>query len=815
MKKNLCSLLLFVFAFQTIALCQTDSTVIKGAVSKLKTLLTDHIIEKAYLQFDRPYPLYVAGESVYFKAYVVKGERHDLSNISGMLHVDLINNKTNSVIESNLVQLNYGLGWGDVKLPDTLQKGSYRIRAYTEWMRNEKEPAFFEQYVSVSSFNNADRIGEANRQGSQPDLQFFPEGGNLVNDLKSKVAFKAIGTNGLGIEVKGVIVDNENKEVVQIASSHLGMGAFDLTPEPGKKYKAKVTFANGTQTTIDLPAAAEKGITLAVNTDDPSKVSVEIKANRAYYKENMNKQLNLLIYWAGAIRTINTKLDNSILGLDLPTTTFRTGVLKISLLSQTGESLGERLSFIQNPDLLNLSVSSDKTSYAKREDVALNINSKNKDGNNVNGFFSLSVVDESKVQVDENASNTILTYLLLTSELKGYIEKPNYYFTNPGKETRANLDALMLTQGYRRFVWKQLLDENLEAIKHNPEQYLDISGTLTSKSGVPLSGAKVILLPLAQTETTDDRGHFKFAKINYESGTQFIVKAPSATGKNAAVLAMDKPSPGPIVSPADPLLAKYNANADILLSYQNGLSAGVVTASTNSARLAMKNDKSYTPKVTDNYRSSNLAGPGHADQVITGQDFSQSPSLSDALNGRLHGITFAQGMAYINGNTVITSSGAVTEPMLLVLDGNVGAISSVNDVNPATVETVEVLRENNATIYGVKGGAGVLVITTRLGGSNSVTASKEMSPGVFAIEPKGFYKAKEFYSPAYDVNPQNASKPDLRTTIYWKPDVNTDIGGNAVVKYFNSDAAGSYLVIVEGIDANGNLGRQVFRYKVQ
>jgi hypothetical protein len=138
MKKILASVF-FVLLFQITAFCQTDSAVIKDAVSKLKTLLTDHITEKAYLHFDRPYLCYVAGEVMYFKAYVIKGERHDLSNISGILHVDLINSK-NTVIQTELIELNNGLGWGDFALPDTLSKGSYRIRAYTRWMLNEKRP---------------------------------------------------------------------------------------------------------------------------------------------------------------------------------------------------------------------------------------------------------------------------------------------------------------------------------------------------------------------------------------------------------------------------------------------------------------------------------------------------------------------------------------------------------------------------------------------------------------------------------------------------------------------------------------------------
>ncbi|MDB5018166.1 MAG: hypothetical protein JWQ84_2998 [Mucilaginibacter sp.] len=814
MKKTLFSTALLILSFQTIALCQTDSAVIKNAVSKLRALLTDHITEKVYLHFDRPYPYYVAGDAIYFKAYVVKGERHDLTNFSAMLHVDLID-PNNTIIQTELLQLNNGVGWGDFSLPGTLKKGTYRIRAYTEWMRNEKEPNFFEQYISVSSVNSVDRISEAAKTGGQPAIQFFPEGGNMVVDIHSKVAFKAVGPDGLGIDVKGVVVDDANKEIAKINSSHLGMGAFDILPEEGRKYKAKVTFANGLQSTVDLPAAETKGITLSVNTNDPSKISIEIKANRAYYKENLNKQLNLLIYWAGAIRTINTKLDNEVLGLDLPSNTFRTGILQVSVLSQTGEPLNERLVFIQNPDLLNLSLNTNKPDYAKRENVQLNMNAKNKDGNPVTGFFSVSVVDEGKIMVDENSENTILSYLLLTSDLKGYVEKPNYYFANVTKETRSNLDALMLTQGYRRFVWKQLLSDNTTAaISHNPEQYLDISGTLATKDGTPIIDAKVVLLPLALTEKTDAHGHFRFAKIDYQSGTSFVLKTSSGSGKNAAVLTIDKDAPGPVISSADPIEARYNANADILASFRNNQMQGVITAS-NESNSILKNDKVISPKRYDNYISSNLGGPGHADQVIIGNDIKSAPLLSTALNGVARGVDFVNGVAYLKNNQVVTGGGMASEPMLIVVDGNTGGNSNIDNISPSTVETVEILKGNNAAIYGVAGGAGVMVITTKRGGSNALAIDKEISPGVFSITPLGFYKAREFYLPSYDASQPVSKLPDLRTTVFWKPNVITDAAGNASFSYFNADGTGTYRVVVEGIDTNGNLGRHVFHYKVQ
>jgi len=816
MKKILFTTAMFVISLQTIAYCQTGNDVINNAVSRLKTLLTDHEIEKAYLHFDKPYVNYVAGEVVYFKAYVTMGERHEPSTISSILHVDLID-KNEVLLRSIALQLSNGTGWGDFALPDSLQKGSYRIRAWTEWMRNDKTPYFFDQYISVSSINSVDRIAENTTQGLKPELQFFPEGGNMVVDVPSKVAFKAIGTNGLGINVKGVVVDNEHKEVAKINSAHLGMGEFDFIPEAGRTYKAMVTFSNGSQTSMDLPVAEMKGITLRVSTRDPAKLSIEIRASRDYYNENKNKQLNLMIYYSGALKRYTPKLEGEVLGLDLPANAFPTGILRVTLFSETGEQLNERLAFIQNPDLLNLNVTTNKPSFAKRENVQLSLSAKNKDGNAVNGSFSVSVIDESKILVDENTENTILSNLLLTSDLKGYVEQPNYYFANVTKETRAALDILMLTQGYRRFVWKELLNGNsTNAITFNPEKQIDIAGTFTTKAGAPIADCKITLISVTGgpvgTQVTDAQGKFRFANVAFETGARFTV---TTSGKKG-VLKMDDPAAGPIISPRNAIDSRYDANADILASSQNNQGQGIVMANNGSTKELLKNDKVVGTPTGYNYRSSNIGGPGHADQVILGDNIKSYPTLSSALGGLVPSVQFTNGVPSLRTGMTISASGQTTEPMLVMVDGtNMGRGFDVDNYNPAGIEAVEILQGANGSIYGSEGGQGVMVITTRQGGGREAVTSTEMSPGIFSIEPKGFYKAREFYSPRYDAAQPANNLPDHRTTIFWKPDVITDANGNASLNFFNADGPGTYRVEVEGFDSKGNLGMQVFRYKVQ
>jgi len=819
MKKHFVITTFLLFCLQTISFCQNENDILSSAVAKLKTDIANHITEKVYLHFDHPYPYYAAGEVAYFKAYVTVGESHEPSAVSGILHAELID-KNNTVLQSIILQLVNGTASGDFTLADTLQRGIYRIRAYTSRMRNEKEPGYFYQYLSVSSVKNTDRIAEAIKPGTRPGIQFFPEGGNLVADIHSKVAFKAIGTDALGINVSGIVTDNDHKEIARITSAHLGMGEFDFIPEDGKQYKAKLTFADGSQSIVDLPAVEPKGLTLSVNNDNPNKISIEIQANRAYYKENLNKELNLIIYGGGTLRTVKTKLDNAILGLDLPANAFPTGILQVTMLSATGEPLNERIAFIRNNDLLNLSIATGKPLFAKHENVPLSLSVKNKDGNPVTGSFSVSVIDESKILVDENSENSILSYLLLTSDLRGYIEKPNYYFANNTPENRADLDILMLTQGYRKFVWKKLLNDSVSVAKaFKPEKAINISGVLKTKAGLPIAGCGITLIPENGGNTllqqTDSLGKFSFTNMVFETGTRFILKTQSSAARNS-VLILDNPLPGPVVSVPDTIYARYNANADLLLSLQNNASPGNVTAGNGKYMQLAKESKALTIVKNASYRSSNLGGPGHADQVIMGDEFKNAPTLSTGLNGLAHGVQFNAGVPALLTGMVVSGGSEILEPMLVVVDGAVmGSGINIDLYSPGSVETVEILKSANAVIYGVSGGAGAMVITTRQGGEREAVLSQEMSPGIFSIKPVGFYKAREFYSP--QLNPGHAANnlPFQHPTIFWKPDFNTDVNGNASINFLNGEGTGTYRVEIEGFDTKGNLGHAVYRYKVE
>lgn len=789
--------------------------------SRLKNYNNCHFGEKTYLQFDKPY--YATGDTLYFKAYVIMGERHDLSKISGVLYVDLIgtDNKANQRIKLQLVN---GIGWGDFALPDSLPQGTYRVRAYTRWMRNAGDDGCFEKMIPIGTLHQ-NKVPESNTSRVKPvlakaDLQFFPEGGELISGINTKIAFKSIGINGMGTDVKGVVTDNTGKEVSSFASTHLGMGYFYLKPEDGKSYKSTITFADGVKEELPLPQISTKGISLTINNDSIANAAVMIQANPNYYYENKGKAYSVLIYSGGIATTVSCKLDSPTITMDIIKRKLFTGITTVTLFSSNNEPIAERLIFIQNYDQLNLDVTTDKDTYSTRGKVSLRLNARTRADSASMGHFSIAVTDENKVQQDENNETTILTDLLVTSDLKGTVEQPNYYFADIGNQSnydkQKGLDLVMLTHGYRHFSWKQVFaadSTNNTAITYQPETGLSIRGTAKNAIGIPLKKGTVTLLS-SQTNTfistnTDDKGKFSFDNLIIIDSTKFILQATNSKGNNTTQLFYDRQSITPL--PIAPLpLRDDNVNPNITdyLKNDEKQQEELNRMGIGKGKL-LKEVKIKGVKENNNYPSSNLGGPGHADQVWRKSDIHGGGTLTSQLNGVLRGVTFVGGTSpYL---TLSLMSGAKkAAPMLIVVDGAIGA--NYTSLNLSDVETVEVLSGANASIYGGLGGGGVLVITTRHG--TNLEAKDIQSVGVLSITVQGFYKAREFYSPKYDAS-MPINHPDLRSTIYWAPEVVTDKDGNASIDFYNADGKGTYKVVVEGIDEKGNIGRQVYRYKVE
>lgn len=655
---------------------------------------------------------------------------------------------------------------------------------------------------------------------AQRDVQFFPEGGELTLGVRSKVAFKALGANGLGVNVKGTITDNTGTVVADLVSQHLGMGVFALIPEDGKTYKANITFPDGVKTTYDMPRIKPAGICLAVYNNDPDNLSVKLSANDPYFKANQGRVYYLIAQNGGAIYfAAQTKLDNQSYSATVPKSKFPTGIVQLTLFTERGVALSERIVFIKHNDFMNLTLTPDKKAYTVRQRVKLSVLAKSSTAP-VAGEFSVSVVDESKVPSDENSETSILSNLLLTSDIKGYIEKPNYYFISKDENADANLDILMLTQGYRRISYRNIITDKLPQIYLFPEQEgLEILGTLRNNTGMPISKGNLRLqIPgknINAETMTDMVGNFKFSKLNFPDSSQVVVSARNNPNSKNLTISVTGDSYMPATK--NPYMQDEVADIDssfkTLLTntkrqYENlHILKEVVIKSTSLVRKPSHNDYGA------------LTGlPQMADQQIPGIRFKDCASMSTCIQSMLLGVVFQDNALYFMKN----ASSNDRLPLQIFVNGQPVDYGYLFSLRGADVETVEVFKTDGlSNINRNYQSDGIVSIITKKVEKSKITFAQlqEMLPkgNLLTYTAQGYSVAREFYSPKYDLLKQGgALGGDLRSTIYWAPKVKTDkTTGATAIEYFNSDGKGTYRATIEGIDADGNLGRSVIRYTVK
>jgi hypothetical protein len=829
-------------AAQDNRLAQSLNTVQKQA--------SDFPYEKAYLHMDKP--RYVAGDTIWFKSYTVIGADHRLSVLSGILNVELINDR-NTIVQSIKLALFSGLAYGDFALPDTLLAGRYRVRAWTNWMRNAGTEYFFDEPVFIGNTNTPtvfNRAGykkpvteeTATPSSTHTDIQFFPEGGYLVNGVASKVAFKATGDGGLGTAVKGVITDEQGNEIAPFSSTYLGMGAFLFAPQNGKTYRAKITYPDGITSNIDLPKAKDSGYVLAVNNSSSENISVKIISVNKVDEVTLVAQSGGYVCYEG-----KSQPGKAMFLANIPKNKFPSGIVKLTLFSNSGEPLNERLVFVQNPDKLNLSISTPQQIYTPRQKVKVDLDVKDGRGQPMRGSFSAAVINETKVPVDEDSENNILSNLLLTSDLKGYIEKPGYYFANINEKINADLDNLMLTQGYSRFEWKKLSNNEMPPVTYSPEKSLNISGRVMLPDNKPVEHGKVFLYSMSGgalvDTTTDEQGRFLFSDLFFKDSTGMVIKALTAKGRNNVNIQLDNSVPE-VTGSNTTALSKYE-NATPYVKNNGKIVDEGVNRRAGEKNVLLNEVTIKTEKARGLQYSSNLNGPGNADQVIYADNLLLGcPTFRSCMEGRLLGVEFepvtgnpvssrsrssiaanpgatiTEGASTDNMSSFQSTSSYQSVAMAIIIDGHfIGQDEepeALSNLDMTRLSAVEVLRRGDLlSAYGSRGANGIIVITTKHGldiNLDKLEINKTL--GQLNYTPKGYYKAHIFYTPKYD-NPVSIKVPDPRTTIYWKPDIQTGKDGNVSFEYYNADDKGTYRIVIEGIDYNGNIGRQVYRYKVE
>lgn len=498
--------------------------------------------EKVFLHIDRN--IYSPGDDIWFKAYLIDDLTLHRSESTSNLHVDLVSSD-GRVVANHTIYLDKGIGHGDFHLSDSIAEGFYTICAYTNYIRNFGESFFYKQPIIISKQLNleASKDSTKNSKNLSIDLQFMPEGGYLINNVNSLVAYKAVDSEGNITFIRASVYNSKDELLQEFSSFHYGMGYFYLTPNPDENYYVRITNPASDKKYF-LPKALNEGFRLSVNYLKKSNINIQISANPQKFNPS---SLKLIIRARGAlVYSKQIEVHKPNLNLFFSKENLPSGLSTITLMDSDNNPIAERHVYNNKEFSYDIDIKTAKKSYGFREKVTLNIQTKDKKGNPIPANLSLSVIDTVGWHGDKSNIPDIQSYFLLSSNFHGQIENPSYYFYNQDNNKLFQLDLVLLTHGWIRYVWnhpKEKINHNLE---FSHEKGFAISGYVkTLWRSKPIVGARVTLLGLENSllfmETnTDSIGYFKFNNLFILDTSRFVIQAFNQNEKRNTIIEMEE-----------------------------------------------------------------------------------------------------------------------------------------------------------------------------------------------------------------------------------------------------------------------------------
>jgi len=775
--------------------------------------------EKIHLHTDRDF--YVPGEKIWFKAYVTDAVTHQYPTPSRYVYAELIDSR-DSLINRVMIRSANNMFYGYLFLSEVIPEGNYTLRAYTRYMENLGNDYFFNKNILIGNMpSDKEHLSEAKWKKQKKkalqddfDVSFFPEGGNLLKGIFCKVAFKALNCNGYPETVSGELIDEAGSVVASAKTLHAGMGMFNFNPEEGKKYYFKCRNENGLEKQFELPQPNSRAYSLTA-----SRINKRLMIGIQKSVDSPDIPCYLLVHSRG-IPFYFSAWDKEKEGAMFVEKQFPAGVVQFVLFDEQMNPLSERLVFCKNNDDVKAEFHTDKALYETRENIICSLSLTDSAGYPLDGNLSAAITDDKDVAVD--SSTTILSSLLLSSELKGYIENPAWYLQDNSLSATA-LDYLMMTHGWRRYNIPEVVKGNPEYPRIPYQTSYQISGEVKSLIfPKPVANSEILMLIKGGnfgTTTTDEKGRFIFRDFEYPDSTFFFIQALGKKGSKRVELVLNKESfPKLSYAPQSPAVeitqigkktkdeAGFIAKAEQRSKYDNDMRVVHLGEVVITAQKTEKKDEA---------RLRFYANSG-SDATIRREDFENSPPtrVSDLLY-RVAGVR-----VFSNGAISIRDGGGGGLPLVLI-DGmpiewpdqlNSPYESPLETVNVNDVESIDVFKGPSAAIFGMRGANGAISITTRRGGGSSGIERFNYA----TYTPLGYQKPVEFYAPRYEtLEAKRSDIPDYRTTIFWKPDIVISNDGKANFEFYASDFPTSYSVVLEGLTTDGRIIRRIEKIQVK
>ena len=790
--RNIATLLMFTIICRGLQAQQIDSLV--------NILDSKYLQEKIYLQVDKAY--YNAGETIWFKAYLSADNLpHPFSKT---MYAELMDDK-GTLLQRKMMPIIQSGAASNFDLPDTVNSTRLFIRAYTTWMLNFDSSLLYLKPIQIIP---AKTIVKKTPNPTTYSLQFFPEGGDLVNNISSRVAFKATDNQGTPIVVKGDIVDSKGKKITSFSSIHDGMGSLNLQPAAKEKYRALWKDKKGLQHETPLPDANKQGVVLSTEFVD-NQLYYTIKRPDSVDAVNTTYQVvaqmqQRLVYSARINMTKKTSVRAQIDTDSLPN-----GVLQLTIFNAALQPIAERIVFINHDNYYFITDlhSADKN-LSKRGRNSLQIDV----GDVLMSNLSISVTDAGLNPISLN-EESIYSQLLLSCDLKGYIYNAAYYFSGDADSVRQHLDLVMMTNGWRRFKWTDVLTGNWPLIKSIPENKLfikgkilglsksllfqkELTGILKTKNGA----SNIFTMPVnSQGEFSQDGLYFfDTAKLHYQLNndkdktlttsasfafqTNFI-KAPL----QSIILLSGLYSP----EKTDSLVLQKSSSMASLLRSQTERNK----IKTLETVLVRSSQKTLKQKLDEEYTSGFFSGGDGYTFTTEDDPFAKTAmSILAYLQGKVAGLQITT-----TGEGSATWRGSATSFFVNEMTSDVSRLQSIS------MNDVAMIKVFRPPFFGAGGGGagGAIAIYMKKGGSDN--SQLKGLPVTFI---NGYSVIKEFYSPDYEKKPEPDAN-DYRTTLYWNPNLYFDKNTRRVtIPFFNSDFCKKIRVTIEGINEAGQLTRE-------
>lgn len=785
--------LMLIFNLNSIA----QNTKIESIQNSFLNYQQNNLQEKVYIHTDKDF--YLVGEICWFKVNLVDGFLHKPLNLSKIVYVEILDKLDKPILQAK-IEMNEGFGNGSFQLPISMNSGEYTLRAYTNWMKNFDQDFFFKKPITIINPSKSITT-EKIAQNEDYEINFFPEGGSLVNDIQNKIAFHISDQFGKGQEAKAVILNEKNDTLNKFSTGKFGIGNFQFKPNSSQTYKAIFQLANGKIIEKELPKSNEKGFVMQIISDSIDHLKVSIKHSNDILE---NSDVHLLAHTKGVFKFIlSEKLRNNEAVFTIDKTKLGDGISQITLFNSAGEAVCERLYFKYSQKPLQIGLKLDEQAYGFRKKITANINTSSQNSKTKIANLSLAVYKIDSLQTINQLN--INNYFELVSDLNGEFDFPEYYFPNNGVGKEVDIDNLMLTQSWRRSKWNEIMANKKSNFEFLPENMGHIlSGKIiNTKTGVAEPNINSFLtVPSTETKfytsVSDKDGNVKFDLKNFYNEGEIIWQTNPVIDSNYSFK---------ITSPFIDSKSKNQTENFSLASYNLAALTDHYKFSQIQNTYSGRKNRPIMPISPDS-----TAFYGKPDYRYLLDNYVRFTTMEEVLREYVLPINVRKSNGKFQFHAVdkLSQDFFETQPLVL-LDGlPVFDMEKFIKYDPLKIRKLEVISGKyflrNMTFDGI---ANFTTYTGQL-------PDFELDPKAVLIDYEGIQLKREFYSPKYDSEPQiNSRLPDFRQTMYWNPQIKTDKNGSAKIEFYTSDLPGNYAIVLQGITNDGETGVKVEYFEVK